>query len=185
MPPGSTPSASSEETAWAVPESLRPDLARRYAPVYSGTEADREIRLLTDFSTCGDVVTANALRIGKVPFIGIIDHVTRRDRPMAPGLLAPLAIRGRRVVRNPAGMLTQRLRDAVREMVGTGGGLLEVEGEEDLASLALVESLPSGATVIYGIPGEGASFVRVNAASKENVRKLIDRMELRKVRLGD
>ncbi|EQD42673.1 protein containing DUF359, partial [mine drainage metagenome] len=89
------------------------------------------------------------------------------------------------VVRNPAGMLTQRLRDAVREMVGTGGGLLEVEGEEDLASLALVESLPSGATVIYGIPGEGASFVRVNAASKENVRKLIDRMELRKVRLGD
>lgn len=185
MPPGSTPSASSEETAWAVPESLRPDLSRGYAPVYSGAEADRQVLALGDFSTCGDVVTANALRVGKVPFIGIIDHVTRRDRPVDAALLAPLAARGRRCVRNPAGLLTQRLRDTVREMVHSGGGLLEVEGEEDLASLALVESLPSGATVIYGIPGEGASFVRVDASSKENVRKLIDRMELRKVRLGD
>ncbi|MFZ0699008.1 MAG: DUF359 domain-containing protein [Thermoplasmata archaeon] len=185
MPPGSTPSASSEETAWAVPESLRPELARRHAPVYAGAEADRQMRELTDFSTCGDVVTANALRIGKIPFIGVVDHVTRRDQSVDVDLLAPLAARGQRKVRNPPGMLTQRLRETVREMVASGGGLLEVEGEEDLASLALVESLPSGATVIYGIPGEGASFVRVNAISKENVRKLIDRMELRKVRLGD
>lgn len=185
MPPGSTPSASSEETAWAVPESLRPEFARRYAPVYSGADADREMRGLTDFSTCGDVVTANALKIGKIPFIGIIDHVTRRDRAVASEEFDPIALRGTRRVRNPAGLLTQRLRDTVREMVASGGGLLEVDGEEDLASLALVESLPSGATVIYGIPGEGASFVRVDATSKENVRKLIDRMELRKVRLGD
>lgn len=185
MPPGSTPSASSEETAWAVPDSLRSDLARRYAPVYSGAEADRQMRALADFSTCGDVVTANALRIGMVPFIGIVDYVTRRDHALGSEAFTALASRGRRQVRNPAGLLTQRLRDAVREMAGSGGGLLEVDGEEDLASLALVESLPSGATVIYGIPGEGASFVRVDATSKENVRKLIDRMELRKVRLGD
>jgi len=185
MPPESTPSASSEETAWAVPESLRPELARRYAPVYSGAEADRQMRALTDFSTCGDIVTTNALRIGKIPFIGIIDRVTRREQAVDPTLLAPLAARGRRRVRNPAGLLTQRLRDAIREMVGSGGGLIEVEGEEDLAALALVESLPSGATVIYGIPGEGASFVRVDATSKENVRKLLDRMERRRVTLGD
>lgn len=145
----------------------------------------RNMRELAEFSTCGDVVTANALEIGKIPFIGIVDYVTRRDRPVDRSIFAPLAARGRRQVRNPPGLLTQHLRDAVREMVVSGGGLLEVDGEEDLATLALVESLPSGATVIYGIPGEGASFVRVDATSKENVRKLIDQMERRMVSLGD
>jgi uncharacterized protein (UPF0218 family) len=81
-------------------------------------------------------------------------------------------------------MLTGRLRGAVRELIDLGGGLLEVEGEEDLASLALVESLPAGATVIYGIPGEGASFVAVTADAKERVRTLIAQMEPRRLDLG-
>jgi uncharacterized protein (UPF0218 family) len=82
-------------------------------------------------------------------------------------------------------MLTERLRAAVRTLVAEGGGLIEVDGEEDLGSLALVESLPTGATVIYGIPGEGVSFVRVDAISKEHVRQLVALMELRRLDLGD
>ena len=69
-------------------------------------------------------------------------------------------------------------------MLEAGGGLLEVDGEEDLGSLALVEALPNGATVIYGIPGEGVSFVQVDAAAKEHVKALVDQMELRRVDLG-
>ena len=88
-------------------------------------------------------------------------------------------------VRNPAGMLTEGLRTAVREILPKGGGLIEVEGEEDLGALALVESMPAGATVIYGIPGEGASFVRVDAISKEHVRHLIRQMEPRRIGRGD
>ena len=82
-------------------------------------------------------------------------------------------------------MLTERLRRAVKELLQAGGGLIEVDGEEDLGSLALVESLPVGATVIYGIPGEGVSFVAVDPIAKESVRALIAQMELRKVDLGD
>jgi uncharacterized protein (UPF0218 family) len=88
-------------------------------------------------------------------------------------------------VRNPAGLLTESLRRAVRDLVASGGGLIEVDGEEDLGSLALVESLPAGATVIYGIPGEGVSFVRVDAVAKEHVRQLIARMEPRRLGRGD
>ncbi len=88
-------------------------------------------------------------------------------------------------MKNPAGVLTERLRRAVRQLVEAGGGLIEVDGEEDLGSLALVESLPAGATVIYGIPGEGVSFVRVDAIAKENVRHLVALMELRRLDLGD
>ncbi|MGI0132224.1 MAG: DUF359 domain-containing protein [Thermoplasmata archaeon] len=171
---------SSEERVWVVPQALRPTFAERYGPVYSGEEARRRIRALGTFAACGDRVTADAVALGNLPLIGIVDLKTQRREPVDPAEFAPLRRRGYRKVRNPPGMLTERLRRAVREMVGQGGGLLEVDGEEDLAALALVEALPSGATVIYGIPGEGVSFVAVDAVSKEHVRALIAQMELRK-----
>jgi uncharacterized protein (UPF0218 family) len=69
-------------------------------------------------------------------------------------------------------------------MIASGGGLLEVDGEEDLGALALVEALPAGATVIYGIPGAGVSFVGVDAATQEHVKALVAQMELRRLDLG-
>ncbi|MGI0155131.1 MAG: DUF359 domain-containing protein, partial [Thermoplasmata archaeon] len=113
--------------------------------------------------------------------LGIVDYKTRRQEPVDPGAFAPLAARRRLRVVNPPGFLTEQLRSAVRTMVAAGGGLIEVDGEEDLGSLALVESLPPGATVLYGIPGEGVSFVLVDAIAKEHVRRLISRLELRRL----
>ena len=185
MPRAGTRSALSDERAWAVPKSLRPTLAKKYGPVYAGAEADREIRALGVFATCGDRVTQRAIELGHLPFVGLVDYKTRRDEPIAPDAFEVLARRRRVRVKNPAGVLTERLRTAVKELVRAGGGLIEVDGEEDLGSLALVESMPAGATVIYGIPGEGASFVRVDAVSKEHVRHLIGQMELRRIDLGD
>jgi uncharacterized protein (UPF0218 family) len=175
-----TRSASSEERVWIVPEALRPTFAERYGPVYSGAEAKRRIRALGTFGSCGDRVTADAIEVGNLPLIGIVDFKTQRKEPVSPSVFSPLAARRTVKVRNPAGMLTERLRRAVREMLTQGGGLIEVDGEEDLGALALVESLPAGATVIYGIPGEGVSFVAVDAVTKEHVRALIAQMELRK-----
>ena len=185
MPRAGTRSASSDERAWAVPESLRATLAERYGPVYSGPEADRRLLALETFATCGDRVTARALELGHPPLVGIVDYRTRRHEPVDPKEFRPLADRRLVHVRNPPGLLTERLRVAVRELVASGGGLIEVDGEEDLGSLALVESLPAGATVIYGIPGAGVSFVRVDAAAKEHVRQLIAQMELRRIDRGD
>ncbi len=185
MPRAGTRSASSEERAWAVPESLRPTLAEKYGPVYSGAASDRRIRALGLFASCGDRVTARALELDHPPLLGIVDYKTRRNDPVAADAFRLLAARRVVRVKNPAGLLTERLRSAVKALVREGGGLLEVDGEEDLGALALVESLPAGATVIYGIPGEGVSFVRVDAVSKEHVRHLIGLMELRRVDLGD
>lgn len=185
MRAGGTRSGSSEERAWAVPESLRPTLARRYGPVFDDAEARKRIRHLGPFGSCGDRVTALAISIGNLPILGIVDYKTQRNEPVDPSAFAPLSARGLRRVKNPPGMLTERLRRAVKELLQSGGGLIEVDGEEDLGSLALVESLPVGATVIYGIPGEGVSFVAVDPIAKESVRALIAQMELRKVDLGD
>lgn len=186
MPRAGTRSASSDgDIAWVVPESLRPELARRYGPVLTGSAADDGIRALGVFGACGDRVTARAIELGHPPVVGIVDFKTQRSEAIDPGAFRPLAERRAVRVRNPAGMLTERLRSAVRDLLAKGGGLIEVDGEEDLGSLALVESLPAGATVIYGIPGAGVSFVRVDADAKEHVRQLINRMERRKVDLGD
>ena len=185
MPRVGTRSASSDERAWAVPESLRPTLAEKYGPVYAGDEADRRIRALGTFATCGDRVTARALELDRLPLVAIVDYKTRRNEPVPPESFRALA-RVRRVrVKNPAGCLSERLRVAVRELIAAGGGLIEVDGEEDLGSLALVEALPAGATVIYGIPGEGVSFVGVDAAAKDRVRTLLAQMEPRRIVRGD
>jgi hypothetical protein len=185
MPRAGTRSASSDDAAWAVPESLRATLARRYGPVYSGPEADRHLLELETFGSCGDRVTSRAIELGHPPLVGIVDYKTLRNEPIDSSLFRSLAERGLVRVRNPAGFLTQRLRTAVRDLVASGGGLIEVDGEEDLGSLALVESLPAGATVIYGIPGEGVSFVRVDAVSKEHVRQLIAEKKPRSIDRGD
>ncbi len=183
--PAGMPSASSRARVWVVPDALRPTLAEKYGPVYAGEEADRRIRALGVFGTCGDRVTARALELGHPPLVGIVDYKTRREDAIHPGAFRALAAKHRVRVANPAGQLTERLRGAVREVIEAGGGLVEVEGEEDLGSLALVESLPAGATVIYGIPGEGVSFVHVDEVAKAHVRNLIAQMELRKVGHGD
>jgi uncharacterized protein (UPF0218 family) len=185
MTPAATPSASSDDAALWVPPSLRPALARRYGPVLSGAEADRRILSLGVFASCGDRVTERAIALGHLPLVGIVDYATQRNDPIPPGTFEALARRRRARVENPPGFLTDRFRRAVREMVDSGGGLIEVDGEEDLGSLALVEALPAGATVIYGIPGEGVSFVGVDAAAKDRVRTLLAQMEPRRIVRGD
>lgn len=185
MPRADTRSASSESRVWVVPEALRPTLAERYGPVYAGAEADRRIAALGTFGSCGDLVTARALELDHPPLVGVVDYRTRRGEPIARGRFRALAQRRTVRARNPPGMLTEELRIAIRTTVEAGGGLVEVVGEEDLGSLGLVESLPAGATVIYGIPGAGVSFVTVDAVTKAHVRDLIAQMELRRVDLGD
>jgi GTP-dependent dephospho-CoA kinase len=180
-----TLSASSNGRVWVVPDALRPTLAEKYGPVYSGEDADRRLKALRVFGSCGDRVTARALELGRPPLVGIVDYKTRRGEPVPRDSFRKLAARATVRVVNPAGQLTESLRSAVRELVAKGGGLIEVDGEEDLGALALVESLPLGATVIYGIPGEGVSFVLVDDVAKAHVRNLVAQMELRRPGNGD
>ncbi|HEV2449427.1 MAG TPA: DUF359 domain-containing protein, partial [Thermoplasmata archaeon] len=121
MPRAATRSGSSEETVWVVPEALRPALAEEYGPVFSGPEAERRLKRLGIFGSCGDRVTELALRLDHLPLIGIVDYKTRRNEPVPRRAFAALKARGLRKVRNPAGTLTDALRRSVRELAGSGG----------------------------------------------------------------
>ena len=91
MPRAGTRSASSEQRAWAVPESLRATLAERYGPVYAGADADRRLLALGTFGACGDRVTARAIELAHPPFVGIVDYKTRRNEAVDPAAFRSLA----------------------------------------------------------------------------------------------
>lgn len=56
---------------------------------------------------------------------------------------------------------------------------IEVEGEEDLASLACVALAPRGSRtlVVFGIPGMGMVMVDVCGRTRNEVRDFLNRME--------
>jgi GTP-dependent dephospho-CoA kinase len=176
MPADDTPSGSSEPGLWILPDSLRPAFQRPYGPVYQGGEFTERLRTLSVFATCGDRVTADALALGVYPIVGIVDYKTQRRDPVDPSAFAGLALRRRVAVKNPPGTISSGLRWAVRDLLHAGGGLVEVEGEEDLGVMVLVEFLPLGATVLYGVPGVGVCFLSVDLAAKSRVQELFQAM---------
>ena len=53
---------------------------------------------------------------------------------------------------------------------------IEVDGEEDLASLAVIYYASSVVTIIYGLPDKGVLVVRPTKENKEKVKKILDKM---------
>ena len=157
---------------------LRAELGLPLGPVRAGEAADDAIRRAGRLAACGDVVTAGALALGVTPFVAVMDGRTQRGNPQP---VPPSTIRAFPRVRsatNPPGEITVALQEALRALVDEGGGLLLVEGEEDLVVLPLVEGLPDRTTVIYGQPGAGVAFVEVDRSSRARARALMDRMEV-------
>ncbi|MDE1821142.1 MAG: DUF359 domain-containing protein [Euryarchaeota archaeon] len=162
---------------------LRPEqralLARPLGPVLPTDEARARLARTTNFVACGDVVSVNAMKWGFTPFAAVVDGHTLRETTTEITELGPLGAKREIWTKNPAGQVTEELQRAVRELVSGGGGLLVVEGEEDLAVLPLVRELPLGSTVIYGQPGAGVCFLAVDDATKERVRTILEGMEAR------
>jgi uncharacterized protein (UPF0218 family) len=128
----------------------------------------------------GDRVTYTLLKHGIAPVLCIVDYVLERKsypsemREMIQGF-GKIRIQ----VRNPAGVITDELWDAIETVLKhleKGPFCIEVEGEEDLASLAAIYLAPGGVTVIYGLPNKGVVVVKATAAHKQKVKEVLDRM---------
>jgi len=101
----------------------------------------------------GDVTASVMTQMGFVPQLIIVDNHTKRGRKIPALYVAP----SKRVkVKNDAGMLGGELFKAVDDALTEisvddemeGPILIEVEGEEDLSTLAAIKLLPKGATVV-------------------------------------
>jgi hypothetical protein len=161
-----------------LPKSLRSEFKEPFGPVYTDTEA-----LLGDAGegilvAVGDVVTAHLLRAGRTPDVSIVDGRTKRETVSEETAAALEALPPGIDVENPAGELSESmLRTLVAALDADGPQVLDVDGEEDLATLPVVVAAPADTSVVYGQPDEGMVLVRVTAESRATMRTLLRRFE--------
>lgn len=161
---------------YRLPDRWRERLAQPWGEVIT----DPEIPAVIDDHRAiavGDVTTRSLIRAGVVPWIAVLDGVTRRGDllPVPEGVAWARRLR----VANPAGTLTDEMVRAVRDCLGAAGpSLIEVEGEEDLASLLMIDMAPEGTRVCYGIPGRGIAVVSVDGTMRSEVRTILCEMEV-------
>ena len=165
-------------------ESLRAELKEPLGPVYTDPAA-----LLADASApliaVGDVVTAHLLEAGHTPAVALVDERTERaavEDWVAGAIAGAEGFDQELTVTNPAAVLTESLLLALRVAIAGADAdrantLLTVDGEEDLATLPVILAGPTGATIVYGQPGEGMVRVTVDGATRELAGDLLARME--------
>jgi len=122
----------------------------------------------------GDVVTKNLIRVGIKPDLIVIDGKSMRTKKEEFEIEGYEEIR----IKNPPGTITDELWEAMKRMKQKQK--IFIEGEEDLASLPAILFAPSGALIIYGIPGEGIEIIEANENNKKIVRESIEKMEVKK-----
>ncbi len=145
--------------------------------------ADEELEGIEEpwnYITVGDTVSEMFYRNDVIPALAIYDGKTlRADTTIFSSLVEG---REKSEICNPPGMLTIELFKDISRKVTNLGGLIHVDGEEDLAVLPCIALAPEGYTVVYGDPGKGMLKVEVNDATRSRAIELMDEMECLKDR---
>lgn len=123
-------------------------------------------------TTVGDVVSRETFTAGIQVSLRIVDQMTLRKK------ISPVEIKAERTykVRNPAGTITKKAWDTIKEALRDGEALVLVDGEEDLLAIPAVLESPDNAFVIYGQPSEGLVVVTASPEKKNEVRNMMNRM---------
>ena len=128
----------------------------------------------------GDKVTYTLLKHNIMPILFIVDYKTER-KPYSQDMKSLIKkIRITRLqIKNPPGTITDELWEAIKiayQNLERSPLCIEVDGEEDLASLAAIYLGPEGVTVIYGLPNRGVVVVKATEANKQKVKEVLDKM---------
>jgi uncharacterized protein (UPF0218 family) len=123
-------------------------------------------------SAVGDVVSRETLAAGIPVDLRIIDHISMR-KPAGP-----FAIQARKTyhVRNPAGVISMRAWEIIKQAMREEDVVLFVEGEEDLLALPCIVESPDKGLVLYGQPSRGLVVVETTPAVKKEAGLIIGRM---------
>jgi len=162
---------------WRLPEGMRQEMKAPVGKIVDDDGLKAALEGSKVVAAVGDIVTLTMARMGIEPKIVVVDFKTKRlDREE---LAAELRTVGKTVfeVVNPPGTLTQQLWDAVAEAYAVPGTVrIEVDGEEDLASLACIALAPEGTAVVYGVPDVGMMVILAEEA-KLITQDALKRME--------
>jgi len=129
----------------------------------------------------GDHVTYTILKNFIDPIFCVVDFKTRRGK-FPPEFIKVIKSFGDEVikVKNPKGTITDDLWSAIKDAFENSNKKIktriEVDGEEDLASLAVISIAPSDAIIIYGLPDKGVLVIKPTMENKEIVKEVLNKM---------
>ena len=125
--------------------------------------------------TVGDVVSLTFRKHGITPFLSVYDGMTERREMTEFAILAEDEDKDEVV--NPAGTITRQLVESIRGRMEGSGGLIKVDGEEDLALLPVIYLAPLGTDVVYGWPGKCMMRITTDEGIRAKIEQLLLRME--------
>jgi len=170
--------------AYRLTSALRDRFKTPFGKLYRGKSEEclrdivKSLGKPTKVISIGDVTTYYLLKAGIVPDMCIVDNLTMRlpvDHEVRKGT-AHESFKDVRV-KNPPGVVTKELIDAIRDNMGSRKPVrIFVDGEEDLAVIPACEYAPVGSVVLYGQPGEGVVAVTVTEAKKRETLSLMEQM---------
>ncbi len=165
---------------YVLPESLREQLREYIGTLVQEDTLAAALKSARYLIAVGDQVTYTLLKQGITPDLCIVDYHTRRgslSQEAAHALQRLSAVRY--PVKNPKETITDELWNHIKtltQQLDSGPYCIEVEGEEDLASLAAIYLAPTDATIIYGLPNKGIVVVPATTTHKKTVKNVLDQM---------
>ncbi len=164
---------------YRMPPEMAGELSHPMGPLLS--IPPQSLRASRCIVTIGDRTTLAVAQEVCQPHLAIVDFKTRRHAPVSASERVTLeSICAQRVlcVNNPAGGITHDLWNAVASTAEQRTRTrIEVDGEEDLATLAVLALCPDGTEVLYGQPGQGVVHLTLDRTSRRRAQDCLDRMQ--------
>lgn len=125
----------------------------------------------------GDQTVVNLLKAGLSPDNAVYDGICQRKEVPREwiSLIRDAAVREGGSVRAPnmPGTINPRMEARVRDVLGIGGGWVEIEGEDDLCSLVVMAYASIGSVLLYGQPNAGVVWVEIDEKRQEEAQELL------------
>ena len=159
-----------------LPDGMKNEMRKNYGKLIS-----REYDLLNILSkndiliSIGDMSTYTLFKLGFQARLYIIDNKTKRK--VFPYSIPKKGYCIKKVI-NPQGVITKKLWNIIKNSLENEQPVrIEVDGEEDLATLPAIYFAPLNAIVIYGIPDKGMAVIKVNQKMKSRINDMLIKME--------
>ena len=163
-----------------LPDELRETLKE---PIGRLVGEEELLRLLAGekyIVSVGDQVTYTLLTHHIEPIFCVVDFKVKRSS-YAGDMRNMIKSFGDKVmvVKNPPACISDDLWHAIEAAyrhLEKGSMRIEVDGEEDLATLPAVFLAPRDVTIIYGLPNKGVVIVKALEKYKQKVKEILDKM---------
>jgi len=165
---------------YKVPKNLRDILNKPIGKLVNEKKLLQILKNEKKIVSIGDTVTYTLLKNGFEPIFCIVDYKTHRGA-CEDEIVEKIKSFSKKTIKveNPPGLITDDLCEVIKiilENLENGPYLIEVEGEEDLASLIVLFFAPGDVTIIYGLPNKGVLVVKPTKEIKDKVKKVLDIM---------